>query len=77
MNKAELLNLSKEKLVDIIYTYMTERDSLIKYLEYEIKQWDKTIERLEGTGSIRISIMQSRKNLCQYILEGLKSGKYE
>lgn len=78
MNKTELLNLTKEELVDIIYKSMCDKDNLIKYLEDKIK---KLKDECASLGHIidkdTMQKFDLQINAYQDVLERLKSGKYE
>lgn len=66
MSKTELLDFTKEELVDIIYKSMCDKDNLIKYLEDKIKE------------PVSYNLLYDGKQKAyQDILERVKSGKYE
>ena len=58
----------------VIKKQYEEKQQLINWLEDKIKEKNDVLERLEGTDSIRISILQSQLKAFQEVLDFVDKG---
>ncbi len=54
-----------------------EKQKLIKYIEDKIKECKNTLEKLEGTGSHRIPVLNARIYGYEDLLERIKNNNYD